>query len=147
MDWKRLLFPNWYITVGFFVIFYYLQLKSYVFDAVIYGLPIPFYSAEGFCPPTGCPPGTFYLGYLIADIIITYLVLCLSFYYRPFSPSESRVKTALGVMGNFLIGIIVSVALLIGLSILFSEAERIMHAFTSPQPVYQLGPENIVNAS
>lgn len=134
MYWKRFFGLNWYKVFGFLVIAYFTY-QSYVFDAVVRGFPFPYYTAEGFCPPGGCPPGTFSFGLLVLDIVLWYLALNLCFYFTLFNTSESRLKNFFVHAGNFLIGTIASVLVLALLFILLPSWVRMLYTnYINPPP-------------
>ena len=142
MDWKRFFGFSWYKLFGI-LFFAYLSYQSYVFDAVIRGFPFHYYTAEGFCPPGGCPPGEFSLAFLLLDILLWYLALDLCFYFMVFKTSHSQIKNFFVHIGNFFIGFIVAYLLLFILSTLIPTIGRRIYYYFNPRSIRIAIPTNV----
>jgi len=133
MDWKRFFGFSWYKLLGFFFIAYF-SYQSDVFDAVIRGFPFAYYTAEGFCPPGGCPPGEFSLVLLLLDAVLWYLALDLCFYFTLFKTSDSKVKNLFVHLANFFIGTLATILLLILLFVILPQyISRFYRVFINPR--------------
>lgn len=121
VDWKKLFLPSIEKSIGLILIFFITSINT-TLDATLIGFPFNYYSCGG-KPLAGEYFCNFSILTLILDILLIYLVLCLSFYYKfiKCTKNYSKFKKTFAYLINFVIGLVIFVILFFVFGVIYHD--------------------------